>query len=104
MSSFKNKQGISAIEMSQNIQAFCPLGNEYYTNQVFMQMTDMEVIPDYCDLDKFLRGLSGKEMIIEDVVATVFDYLDKECKPKHLSVRSTVNDAIHLDVAVVKQK
>ncbi len=101
---FENKQGITEINMYQNIQAYCPLGDEYYTNEVSMHMTGMKVIPDYCDLDKFLRGLAGSKMIIEDVVATIFDKLDKDCQPEHLVVTSLVHDAIHLDVTVSKEK
>lgn len=104
MSAFENKQGINTIEMSQNIQAYCPLGKEYYTNKVSIVMDDMKVIPDYCDVDKFLRSLSGKEMIIEDIVNTIFEYFEKECNPEHLAVSSDVDDAVHLPVRVTKVK
>lgn len=104
MSAFENKQGITEIEMEQSIQAYCPLGDEYYTNQVYMQMTGMQVIPDYCDLDKFLRSLAGSKMIIEDIVATIFNKLDTDCIPEHLIVSSVVTDAVHLNVTVTKQK
>ena len=104
MNTFKNTQGITTIELTQNIQSYCPLGNDYYTNQVYIRMDEMKTIPDFCELEKFLRGLSGEKLIIEDVVAKVFDKLDKEHNPKHLEVSSTVNDAVHFPVVVTKRK
>ena len=104
MAKFKNEQGISLIEFTQNIQDFCPLGNDWYTNQITVSMIPDSIIPDYCDIDDFTRSLGGKDLIIEDVVDAIFKYIEEEYAPKDLSVSSYVNDAKHMPVTVVKTK
>ena len=103
MAEFYNKQGITEITFTQNIQCFCPLGNDWYTNHVEVNMIPDETIPDYCDVDDFLRGLAGKSLIIEDVVDAIYSYLCTNYKPKSVRVQSSVDDAKHLPVTVVKQ-
>lgn len=104
MARFKNVQGISKIEFTQNIQDFCPLGNDWYTNHITVLMVPSSIIPDYCDIDDFTRSLSGKELIIEDVVDTIYNYINTEYEPIELSVTSYVDDAKHMPVKVVKVK
>ncbi len=103
MAKFENVQGITEISFTQNVQCFCPLGNDWYTNQLSVTMIPDKIIPDYCDVDDFIRSLSGKELIIEDVIKQVFDYIKKEYNPKSIKVQSQVNDAKHLPVCVTKQ-
>ena len=102
MSRFENKQGISKISFTQNIQCYCPLGYDWYTNHVTVEMVPSNVIPDYCEIDDFTRGLAGKSLIIEDVVVSIWDHIMTEYEPKWLKVTSDVDDAKHMPVSVVK--
>ena len=103
MAKFENTQGISRISFTQNIQCFCPLGDDWYTNHLTVDMCPDKIIPDYCDVDNFTRGLSGKMLIIEDVVNAVYNYLYDNYKPKSVKVESHVNDAKHMPVTVIKE-
>ena len=102
MSSFENKQGITQIEFMQNIQCFCPLGNDWYTNQICVRMCPGKIIPDYCEIDDFTRSLGGKRLIIEDVISMIYDHIMTVYCPEHLYVESYVDDAKHMPVRVVK--
>lgn len=103
MSKFENVQGITEISFEQNVQCYCPLGNDWYTNQLFITIVPDKLIPDYCDVDDFIRGLSGKSLIIEDVIKEIFEYFKNEYAPKNIKIQSYVNDAKHLTVRVIKE-
>jgi len=103
LSSFANAQKITEIAFSQNIQCFCPLGNDWYTNQLEVTFTPSDIIPDYCDVDDFTRSLGGKALIIEDVVNAVYEYIVSNYNPVNLCVVSKVNDAKHMPVIVTKK-
>lgn len=103
MSRFENKQGITKIEFNQNIQCYCPLGSDWYTNHVHVSVIPNNVIPDYCDVDDFMRSLGGESLIIEDVVDKIFTYFISEYGCLYVKVQSFVDDAKHLSVTVVKE-
>lgn len=104
MSSFANTQGITYITFTQNIQCFCPLGNDWYTNQVTVEFVPSSIIPDYCEIDDFTRSLGGEHLIIEDVVERIYTYMENNYKPNNLYVKSYVCDAKHMPVTVIKEK
>lgn len=103
MARFKNEQGITNIVFTQNIQCFCPLGNDWYTNQITVEFTPTKTIPDYCEIDEFTRGLAGRKLLIEDVVNEIHKYINKEYLPASLRVTSKVDDAKHMPVIVTKE-
>lgn len=103
MARFENVQGITKICFNQNIQCFCPLGNDWYTNHVYIEIIPNKVIPDYCEVDEFLRSLGGESLVIEDVIDKVFKYFKEEYKCSSVKVSSYVNDAKHLSVRVLKE-
>lgn len=103
MAKFENVQGITEIRFEQNVQCYCPLGDDWYTNQLNITMIPNKIIPDYCDVDNFIRGLSGTSLIIEDVIKCLFEYIMREYEPKNVRIESYVNDAKHLPVRVIKE-
>ena len=103
MARFENVHGITRIKFKQNIQCFCPLGNDYYTNQVSVLFVPDEVIPDYCEVEQYMRKMSGNKYTVEDTVFMVFDYLNTKYKPKYLKVTSYADDAVHFEVEVTKE-
>ena len=103
MARFENKQGISEISMDINVQCYCPLGDDWYTNKLYICLQPGTVIPDYCEVDDAIRKLAGEKLIIEDVVANVYNHIMQEYSPRSLSVNSYVEDAKHLPVTVTKQ-
>lgn len=103
MAGFPNRQRISKVRFTQNVQCYCPLGDDWYTNHVTVDMQLGDAIPDYCDVDDFIRSISGKSLIIEDVIDLIYKYFTDTYKPINLRVESYVDDAKHLPVTVVKE-
>ena len=97
----ENTQKISTIKMTKVIHNFCPLGDDWYTNNLELIMVPGQYIPDYLDIDKSVNELEGQFLIIEDVVNAITKILE-EYKPLNIVVKSVVNDATHLPVEVIK--
>ena len=102
MAKFENVQGITEIKINHSVQCYCPLGDDWYTNKILICMSGISTVPDYCDVDRFIRSISGGKLIIEDVVSKIYSYIMDECHPKKLSVSSHVDDAMHMPVSVIK--
>lgn len=103
MSNILNTNQITQIEFTQNIQCFCPLGKDFYTAQVSVSMHPDKYIPDYCEIEAYMRKLSGRDLIIEDLVGEVYEYLNHLINPGKLKVTAYVNDAAHFGVIVTKE-
>ncbi len=102
---FKNETGVTRIKFTQNAQCFCPLGNDWYTNQFEVEIVPDKLLVDYIDVEKFIRKeISGKNYIIEEAVSTLFNYIENEIKPKYLKVGSYGADAVHFPVTAEKEK
>lgn len=102
MARFPNTMQITEVEFKQNIQCMCPLGGAFCTYQVTVSMQPGAVIPDYCEVEKFFRNMSGSTLTIEDAVFEVFDYLCQEYEPHLLEVKIYCDDAVHFPVTVTK--
>lgn len=100
----ENKQNIAEIVMKPTAICFCPLGDDWYTNEFYITIEPDKYFPDYCDIEKYLNGnIRGKSLIIEDAVGMVYDYIKNEYEPKTIQVVSYVNDVIsHSPVIVTK--
>ena len=97
----KNTYKIKHITIESTAQCFCPLGNDWYTNQFVVDFVPAEYIPDYCEMDKWItENINGKHMIIEQAVAMLYDYLHNTYYPVDLHVESYVEDAKHSAVTV----
>ena len=65
MPKFKNEYGVSKIKYTQKCRCFCPIGKADYTNNFTVTITPKKWIPDYCEIDKFIREqLDGKSTSI----------------------------------------
>lgn len=100
---FQNKQGVTSITMKPKFHAYCPLGQAYYSGVVTINVTDPSQIPDYCDIDKLVHEFDGDNVIIEDVVKSVFDAMCEEVESGYVVVSCEVNDAAHSPVVVTKE-
>lgn len=100
----ENIQGITRIEYAIKSHNFCPIGQDWYTSNLKAVIEPDKQIPDYIELDNFVRNhIDKKEMIIEDAVATLFNHIQMQYKPKYLIVTNAVNDAKHSAVTVTKE-
>lgn len=99
---FQNTQGITGIRMSTKVRAFCPMGNDWYCGNVTISMKPGDIIPDYVEVDTFIKTLDGSNNILEDIVAKVFNHCIEEYCPLALDVTCYADDAVHLPVAVTK--
>lgn len=99
----RNEFGIKSITIESTAKCFCPLGNDWYTNQFTVDFNPGEFIPDYCEMDNWIAAnINGKSMIIEAAVAALYDYLVNTYSPAGLYVESYVDDARHSAVTVSK--
>ena len=99
----ENKFKINSISIDTTAKCFCPLGNDWYTNQFAVNFVPGEMIPDYCHVDKWIdENINGKAMIIEEAVAMLYEHLRDTYKPDSLNVTSYVEDARHCAVTVSK--
>ena len=55
MAKFENRYGVRKIVYKQKCRCFCPIGKADYTNEFTVTMEPAEIIPDYCEIDKFIR-------------------------------------------------
>lgn len=99
----KNTFGIRTIAIYTEAKCFCPLGKDWYTNQFRIDFVPNELIPDYCELDKFIdENINGHHMIIEEAVSLLHSYMQDAYSPAYLKVTSSVEDAKHCRVTVIK--
>lgn len=65
-------------------------------------MEPAEIIPDYCEIDKFIREcLEGESLVIEEAASKLKKKLVEEVHPRWIMVESAVNDAPHGNVVVM---
>lgn len=103
MAKFKNTMGITNIKMFANLQAFCTIGKAFFTASMTIELTPGEIIPDYIEVEDYIRALSGQTLLIEDCVDLVFNYVTENYKPLKLVVSAHTGDAKHMPVTVEKQ-
>lgn len=98
-----NSMGITEIYFEKEVQAYCPLGKDFYTAELCVTFTPDEKIMDYCETDNFIKGLSGKSLIIEDLVEKVYEHIQDEIYPAHLQVTAKAKSNSHFYVEVTKE-
>ena len=100
----ENKQGITRICYRPNVHCFCPLGKDWYTNEMTIEFVVGDYYPDYCDVEKWLNeNIRGRSLIIEDVVSMVYSHFKSAYNPELLKVISCVRDVTsHSPVEVEK--
>jgi NADPH-dependent 7-cyano-7-deazaguanine reductase QueF len=100
--SIQNTQEVTQIYFESQVQAFCPLANDYYNASIRVAMTPDKEIMDYCETDKFIKSLGGKHLIIEDLVAVIYKNI-LQYKPKYLKVSVRAESSTHFPVIVTKE-
>lgn len=92
---------MSKIKYTQKCRCFCPIGKADYTNNFTVTITPKKWIPDYCEIDKFIREqLDGKSLVIEDAACKLKQWLTGEIHPYWVEVESDVTDGVHGHVTV----
>lgn len=98
-----NAYGIRKIAIKRTFQCLCTLGKDWYTAKLLIEFIPGDNIPDYCEVDKWIaENINGHEMIIEEAVASIYDYIMDTYDPALLTVEADVEDAIHSAVTVTK--
>lgn len=98
-----NKQKISKITIRRNSHNICPIGEDWFTAQVTIEMYPDVEIPDFVDVDKFFeKNIDGATMIIEDVVEAAAEFILKSYAPLKLITTARVTDSTHSDVEVTR--
>ena len=102
MASFENKYNISKIVLNKKIHNLCTIGQDWFTNNIQIEMVPIKTIPDYIEIDNMLATFEGKELVIEEVVYGILEEL-KKYEPAYVKVTSRVDDAMHLPVEVTAE-
>lgn len=99
----KNEYEIKKITINVQSKNYCPLGKDWYTNNFTIHITPNEFIPDYCDVDEFVKKqINNQQYIIEKAVSELHRYITETYKPLFCKIISSVNDATHSPVIVEK--
>ena len=97
----ENIYKVKSIEIEASAKCFCPLGPDWYTNQFCIYMDPGQKIPDYCDIDRWIReNLNGQSLIIEDATNRLYQHVMKEYEPFFCSIDNCVEDARHSKVTI----
>lgn len=99
MSRFENNYNISKIKMTKRIHNLCTIGQDWFTNNLEIELIPNKIIPDYIEVDEMIQSFEGKELVIEEVVNGILSEL-KDYDPLYIKVVSKVDDAMHLPVEV----
>ena len=90
----ENTQHITKIIIKPYAVCFCPLGNDWYTNNYEIVFTPGKYYPDYCDIEVFLdKRIRGQSLIIEDTLQLIYEWMQKEYAPERLIITAKVNNA-----------
>ena len=69
--------------------------------QLTVTITPKKWIPDYCEIDEFIREqLDGKSLVIEEAACKLKQWLTGEIHPYWVEVESDVTDGVHGHVTV----
>lgn len=99
----KNKFGIKHITIKSSCKNYCPLGKDWYTNNFNISISPKDLIPDYCDIDNFIKTeINNKHFIIEEAINKLHSFIITKYKPSDCEVLSYVDDATHSSVIVEK--
>lgn len=98
---FDNTQGVTEIQMVGTTHLYCPLGDDFYTANTTITVSNPSTIPDYCDVTKFFESIDGEKLIIEDACRRMVDFIKGQTgNAQAVTVTIKVNDARHLPVSV----
>jgi len=105
MPKFQNSYSVQKIVYKQKCRCFCSIGKADYTNEftVIIEPAGAPngMIPDYCEIDKFIReSLEGESLVIEEATYKLKQKIIEDVHPRKVTVESAVNDAVHGNVVV----
>lgn len=101
MNELKNSYDISKISFNKQICAYCPLGKDNYTANIEVTLFPTDKLFDFCDADKFLLSLSGKDAIVEKLTDIIFNYFKQYAQKLIVTVHAESNT--HFPVSVTKE-
>lgn len=97
----ENEPKVDEIIYEDTLINFCPIGKSLYRNNLTITIHPDKVLPDYIELHQEIRGLEGKNFIIEEAVDLVLEIV-KRYEPHGARVTSVVDDANHPKVTISK--
>lgn len=105
MEKLKNTQGIKTIIMKPTAYTKCQIGQDWYRNELEIEMIPGECYPDYMQINEFvMTQVDGKELNIEDVVDILYGLIQREFHPEYLKVTDYIKGCkTHFDVVVIKE-
>lgn len=96
---FANEYNVSKIVMSGRVRHHCPLGKDWVSTDITIEVENPKTIPDYCDVTQYLTTLDGRELILENLCWLVHKYA-KEQTGATVTVHGETKDAVHIPAVV----
>lgn len=96
----KNAYSVKGITFQKTVTPFCELGQDYYIGRITVDFKPGNDLFDFCDVDKFLAGLSGQHLIVEQLAHAVFEHM-KQYNPADMTVTVDAESNTHFPVTVV---
>lgn len=97
-----NVQGITDITMKDNVTCWCPMGEQWYTAYVTVEVEYPERLADFIEVGQSIQSRQRQELIIEDLVAGIHRDV-KNMYGGSVSVSASVDRGKHLPVTVTKE-
>lgn len=99
----ENVFNISEVIIDEEIQAYCPLGEQYYDAAIQAVVYPDKEIPDYLDITKDIKALEGRYLIIEELVSRVYELCQKYFNDAPIKVKVVVPGGKHCPVTLIKK-
>lgn len=99
-----NQFAISSVNLSDTIKAHCPLGSQWYSADVSVEVYDPTTIPDYVDLTDRLHMFDGCTLTVEELCHNIHCVCCDEFMPSRLKVTVEVGRGKHMPVTIVRDE
>lgn len=97
---FENTYNVKSIKNYHDVVCYCPLGKDYYSAKLTVDLFEPKFIPDYLESDSLVSSQSAKDFIIEDLAQTVAKFFKTETEAKIVKVTAFVENATHSPVEI----
>lgn len=97
---FSNTYEVQRFENYHEIVCYCPLGKDYYSAEITVEVIKPKYLPDYLETDEVVSSLSSNEYIIEEAAHTIAKHFKAETEAEQVYVTAFVRNATHSPVEV----
>lgn len=97
-----NVQGITEINMEDDVTCWCPMGQQWYEAHVTVRVESPGRLADFIEVGRSIQSRQRQELIIEDLVSGIHGDI-KGMYGGKVAVSASVGRGKHLPVTVTKE-